>query len=273
MKVGGRGRARTIVVFLALVAVAWVPARAQPWSSSPLVNLTAGGLIPLPPPPPAGAWGEIIFANTEWLVIQNQLGQQFPIRFTDVVANNFLVRWPTTPSALNPMISLVEAMGPTIGSNTVNTGHIDVYEGADQSLVRPIINTILPINQPVTTLDPTYQRNMNAFDIASQNMLYGWAFPVNPATSGIPGQMYVVGVFLRFNPLSLGTPGNVVATVLPDASNNITMTQVTRGLPVFAQKGDIAYLVPTNVTARGLVLSQLVLYKKVPRDKFTATSN
>ena len=113
MKSGGRPRARMVLVFLALVAFSGVPARAQNWSSTPLMNLTAGGLMPLPPPPPSGAWGEIIFANTEWLVIQNQAGQQLPIKFTDVVAGNYLVRWPTTPNALTPLVSLVEAIGPS----------------------------------------------------------------------------------------------------------------------------------------------------------------
>ncbi len=45
----------------------------------PWTNLTAGGLLPLPPPPPQGAFAEIIFANSKWLVVQNQQGQQFPI--------------------------------------------------------------------------------------------------------------------------------------------------------------------------------------------------
>ena len=46
------------------------------------------------------------------------------------------------------------------------------------------------------------------------------------------------------------------------------MTQVTRGSWSFVEKGDIAYLVPVEVAPKTLVLSQLVLYKRVTRDRF-----
>ncbi len=208
------------------------------------------------------------------MVIQNHGGQQFPVKFADIINGNYLVRWQTSPQALSPS-SLIEAIGPTFSLNTLNTGHIDVYEGADQMLVRPQLQDTLAFNRGVTAIDPTYQRMMNAFDISSQNRLYAWVYPMNTASGGIPGQMYAVGSFLGFNGqggLNLAVPGNRVAIVLPNASNTITMTQVTKGLPVFAQKSDIAFLITNTVAPRGLVLSQLVLYKKVARKDFRPTN-
>ena len=34
---------------------------------------------------------------------------------------------------------------------------------------------------------------MNAFDVAGQNLLYGWAYPVAPGLTGIPSRLHVVG--------------------------------------------------------------------------------
>jgi len=254
-------------VGLVLLALAVVPG-SQAWSQvflGPLGNLTAGGLTPLPPPPPKGAWGEVIMSNAKWLVIQNNQGQQFPISWESV--NQFLVRWPTDPTALTNR-SLVEAIGLDLGSNTVRTDHLDVYEGTDQTLVSATSKSVLPTNTVVTTIDPSFNRFMNAFDIASQNTLYGWAYPITPGSNGIPGQLYVVGNALSWNPLRLGTPGNNVATVIPDASGSFSMTQVTRGSSSFAERGDIVFLTPVDVNSKSLVLSQLVLYKKIHRALF-----
>ena len=71
----------------------------------------------------------------------------------------------------------------------------------------------------------------------------------------------------NLNPLRLNVPGNNIATVLP-ASGNISMTQVTRGSSSFAKKGDLAFMMPMEVTPKSLVLSQLVLYKKIPLNQF-----
>src|SRR4051812_12826321 len=114
---------------LVLLGVAAVP-RLPVWGQAfpgPFVNLTAGGLVPLPPPPPRGAWGEVIFANERWIVVQNNQGQQFPVSADSI--NQFLVRWPSTLNALTHQ-SWVEATGTDAGSMTVRTSHVDVYEGA-----------------------------------------------------------------------------------------------------------------------------------------------
>ena len=144
----------------------------------------------LPQLPPQGAWGEVINVTSRWIVVQNHSGQQFPIAIDDI--QEFLIRWPTSIDSLTGQ-SLVEAVGQTPGSNVVRTGHIDVFEGADRTLVAPTNNSVLPSNMVVTTLDPGFNRFMNPWDYAGQNMLYGWAYPVPANMSGIPSRQHVVG--------------------------------------------------------------------------------
>ncbi len=260
IRVGSWVRCGLLLGLVAAVGLPDTPARAQ-YNPGPMAGLGA----PLPDLPPNGAWGEVIMANSKWIVVQNQQGQQFPIAMQGVA--QFLIRWPTTPEALSPR-SLVEAIGVDVGSNTLRAEHIDVYEGPAQSLVAPTLRSLLDNNnRPVTTIDPGYNRSINAFDVGEQNSMYGWAFPVAPGTQGIPARLYAVGAVADLNPLRLSVPGNNVATVLP-AGESISMTQVTRGSSSFARKGDLAFMMPMEVTPKSLILSQLVLYKKIPLSKF-----
>lgn len=221
------------------------------------------GPMALPPTPPQGAWGEVIMANTRWMVVQNQAGQQFPIA-NDAVAQ-FLIRWPTRLDVLTGN-SVVEAIGPDQGNNSLLTDHIDIFEGADRDLVQQTYTNLLPNNRPITTIDPTFQRYMNAFDIGAQNLLHGWAYPVQPGINGIPGRIHVVGPVVNIVPLQVGIPGNNFVTVLPNDS--MTTTRVTRGNTSYAEKGDLVFLMPLNLTTRTVVLSQAVLYKKMPITEF-----
>jgi len=236
----------------------------------PFVNLTAGGLTPLPPTPPRGAWGEVIFANERWIVVQNSEGQQFPISADSI--DQFPVRWPIAPNALTPA-SWIEVTGDDIGSMRIQSAHIDVYEGTDRALVQPTYRSLLPFNRAVTTIDPTYNRMMNGFDIAGQNTLYGWAYPIDPGENGIPGQLYAVGNVVQLNPfLQIGVPGDNRISILPAPGGNMSMSQVTRGTPTFAQSGDSVFLTTADRNAKTLVLSQLVLYKKIPIREFSPTA-
>ncbi|MGC8639655.1 MAG: hypothetical protein ACP5XB_07220 [Isosphaeraceae bacterium] len=229
----------------------------------------------LPNLPPQGAWGEVINVTNRWLVIQNHQGQQFPVAFDDI--QEFLIRWPTSLDALT-LQSMVEAVGPSPGSNILQASHIDVFEGSDRTLVAPTYNSILPNNMVVTTLDPGFNRFMNAWDYAGQNMLHGWAYPVPPSMATMPTRLHVVGnVVDRGNrQVRVVVPGNNFATIVPDASGQMTITQITRG-PMIAtpdgprvavRKGDFAFMLPLQVTPRGLVLSQLVVYKQIPIQNF-----
>jgi len=269
MKVPARCRLRFAVLCLVASVVAWDgrQARAQnfpgPWN-----NLTAGGILPLPGPPPQGTFAKVIFANARWVVVQNEQGQQYPIA-TEFI-QQFLVRWPASITDLSPAI-LVEAIGPEQAGMVIQTSHIDLFSGSDQTLVQTGYASVLPIQRPVTAIDPTFQRHMNGFDIAAQNTLYSFVYPVNTGDNGIPGQMHAVGNFLALNPLRLGVTGNNFVTVFPASPAGISMTQVTRGSSTFAQKGDLAFLTPVPARPMGeksLNLLKLVLYKQMRREDF-----
>lgn len=225
------------------------------------VDQNAGNL---PPVPPQGAWGQVIMANRNWVVVQNQRGEQFPIA-ADAVSQ-FLIRWPSNLDSLTAN-SVVEAIGPDMGNNTVMTEHVDFFEGAATQLVTPTFTSILPNNKIVTTIDPGFNRFMNAFDVGAQNTLHGWAYPVNPNDNGMPVRLHVVGNAVNTNPLRLSVLGTNFANVVPGA-NGLSVTQITTGTPSMAEKGDLAFLMPTNLTTRTVVLSQLVLYKKTSLREF-----
>jgi len=221
---------------------------------------------PLPTSPPNGAWGEVIMANARWLVVQNHNGQQFPVRVDHIA--QFLVRWPIDARDLTNN-SVIEAVGMDQGSNILRTDHVDVFEEDDRQLVSPTYRSILPNNRVVTTIDPTFNRMMNAFDIEGQAYLYGWAYPISPANLPIGGRLHVAGNVLSIDPaLRLGVPGNNVVTILPGPSDMIQMTQVTKGSASFAEKGDLVFISTSGVMAESLDVQQLVLYKKIPRAQF-----
>jgi hypothetical protein len=257
------------------LAAAMATATMEPVSAQRLAGANAGpgaqapgleqGGAALPQIAPGGAWGEVIMANAKWLVVQNQSGQQFPIAGDSI--GQFLIRWPYDLRDLNNE-SVVEAIGPDFGSNTLRTDHIDVFEGADRDLVNPTYTSLLPNNRPVTAIDPAFPRFMNPWDIGAQNLLYGWAFPVQPGVTGIPGQLHVVGSAVGVNPVRLLVPGNNFATVFPDEAGNLAVFQLTRGDTNFAEKGDIVYMEPTDIATRTVVLSLAVLYKRIPFKQF-----
>jgi hypothetical protein len=120
----------------------------------------------------------------------------------------------------------------------------------------------------VTTIDPTFNRLMNAWDYAGQSMLYGWAYPITNGANGIPSRLHVVGSVLQRAPLQLAVPGNNFATVIAGQNVQFTVSQVTRGSMNYARKGDYAFLLPRELNPRGLVVSQLILYKSIPFRQF-----
>ena len=235
-----------------------------------------GQHLGLPQLPPQGAWGEVINVTARWIVAQNHSGQQFPIAIDDI--QEFLIRWPTSMNDLNPNgQSLVEAVGQDAGSNVVRVNHVDVFNGSNRTLVAPTYNSLLPNNMVVTTLDPGFNRFMNPWDYAGQNMLYGWAYPVPANMSGIPSRLHVVGNAVGREPQSqmirISLPGNNMATIVPDDTGQMTMSEVTRGSSNYARKGDFAFMLPLQIAPRGLILSQLVLYKQIPLAQFNPNVN
>jgi hypothetical protein len=224
------------------------------------------GAVPLPPPPPRGAWGAVIMSNNKWLVIQNSEGKQFPIAYDAV--NQFLIRWPTSLAALTEN-SVVEAVGTDLGSNQMATDHVDVFEGPDQTLVNPTFTSLMPNNRPITTIDPRFNRFMNGIEIAA-NLWYGWAYPPEVDGPVLPARTHVVGRVMTRDPLVAAFNTTNFATILPPQPGGMTLTQVTRGAPGDVEKEDFVYLMPTDLSERSVILSQLVVYKKLTQRQFRA---
>ncbi len=209
----------------------------------------------------------MINVTSRWIVIQNHSGQQYPIAAEDI--GEFLARWPSSPDALGPQ-SVVEAVGRDVGSNIAEVSHVDVYEGADRSLVQPTYNSLLPNNAVVTAIDPSFNRFMNGWDYVGQSRLYSWTYPTGLSTATAPVRLHVVGTVIQRYPLQLSLPGNNFATVVAGANGQYTMSQVTRGSLDIARKGDYVFLMPRQINPKGLVVSQLVLYKSMPHRTFRA---
>ncbi len=202
--------------------------------------------------PPAGTWSEIIMANNKGVVVQNAAGQQFPISYEGV--RQFLIRWPTDIQNLNRN-SLIEVTGVDLGTNQVKADHVDIYEGAAQSLVTPTYQNIVGLNRILTAAD------------MDQKETYGVVFPLTPEESAMPNRLHVVGPLAGVNPLQIAIPGNNNVAVRPDV-NGISMTQITQGSPSYAKKGDLVYVVPLTFGPKSVMVNLLVLYKKVPLNQF-----
>jgi hypothetical protein len=257
---------RFLLIGIACLFVAHMPSRGQ--DPELAFDQVVGQPRGLPQLPPQGAWGEVINVTSRWIVIQNHSGQQYPIAAEDV--GEFLVRWPSSVQDLG-LQSMVEAVGVDVGSNVVEVEHVDVFEGTDRTLVAPTYNSLLPNNAVVTTVDPGFNRLMNAWDYGGQNQLYGWAYPTGLVNNGNPIRLHVVGTVVERVPLRLVILGNNVATVVPGDNVQFTVSQVTRGSLDFARKGDYAFLMPRQLNPKGLVLSQLVLYKSIAFRQFSVT--
>ncbi len=251
---------------LALVGVGHGQVMTAVNGQAPMVfDQIVGQPMGIPHLPPQGAWGEVINVTSRWIVVQNHTGQQFPIAIEDI--GEFLVRWPTGIDVLTNQ-SMVEAVGQDLGNNVLQTEHVDVFEGGDRTLVAPTYNSLLPNNALVTTIDPGFNRLMSPWDYGGQNLLYGWAYPVNMGALGIPSRLHVVGNAINRSPLQLGIPGNNIATVVPFPGEGLSVTQVTRGNINFVRKGDYAFMMPQQIGQRGLILAQFVLYKSMPFRRF-----
>jgi hypothetical protein len=253
-----------LLLVLACALSIGIPSRAQ--DPELAFEQVVGQPRGLPHLPPQGAWGEVINVTSRWIVIQNHSGQQYPISADDI--GEFLVRWPMTLEGLGPQ-SVVEAVGTDAGSNTVEVSHVDVFEGSDRSLVQPTYNNLLPNNMIVTAVDPGFNRLMNGWDYAGQSQLYGWAYPTGMGGGNVaPIRLHVVGTVIQRYPLQVSLPGNNFATVVAGANVQFSMSQVTRGALDAVRKGDYAFLMPQQINPRGLVVSQLVLYKTIQLRQF-----
>lgn len=203
---------------------------------------------------PAGDWAEVIMANSRWLVVQNAQGQQFPVSFDAI--RQYVVRWPTRLEMVTPS-AFLEVTGNDVGSNTVRTNHIDVYEGNARSLVTPTVLRLLGAGRTITPFD------------LEQTQLYGAVIPFSPAETAIPPRIHAVGTIQGLDPLRVGVEGNNWVAILP-SEEGLDMTQVTLGTPSHVKKGDLVYLIPETATPKTLAIARLILYKKIPYRAFAA---
>lgn len=199
--------------------------------------------------PEEGEWLQVLTVTDKWIVLQNEIGQQFPVSFDAV--NLFIMRWPTNASRIGPG-DLVEATGLDVGSNTIATDHIDVFKGAARNLVTPTLQRIIGYNRVVTMFDAERQRTFGTTLMGA----------LTPDEWFMPWRYHVVAPALSTVPLVLSVGGNNGLAV-QSGNNGVTMMEVTPGAPSFVRPGDIAYAVPIleQTTPRTVVLSQLVIYK------------
>lgn len=239
---------------------------AAPAKGAAGANQAGAGVIPNLPPwtalrgspqsfvSPQGMWAEVIASTSRWIVVQNQDGQQFPIA-TDRI-RQFLVRWPSSVNDLSP-VSMVEATGMQTGANELMVDHIDVYEADAQNLVSPTVQNLSggKQQQPMT-FDSFTQSNFGIINYQEVR---------DPNVSTMV--THVVGRSSAINPIQLTGVGGSPITVIP-GQNGMSVTQVTLGTNSFAKKGDMVHLIPETALPRGLDVSQLVLYKKIPLRQF-----
>jgi hypothetical protein len=267
-----RVRRRALVATLAasvVVLAATATTRSQQVMQPPATGQLWGDSIPLwggegtfanqffsgmnrPSLPRQGDWAQVIMANGRWLVIQNARGQQFPVAFEAI--RQYVVRWPTRLDLAAPG-ALVEATGVDLGTNSLSTDHVDVYEGAAQALVSPAMYNLTGANRVLTPID------------ANQAPVYGMYMPFAPM-EGFLQRIHIVGSILGLDPLRLAAPGNNWVSVLP-SSDGFTVTQVTTGQPSYAKKGDLVYFIPDSAGPKSLTISRLILYKKMPFRVYT----
>lgn len=208
--------------------------------------------------PNAGEWFEVVTATPRWLVLQNQKGQQFPVAAQ--ATGMFLIRWPTSLDRITPQ-ALVEATGIDLGSNEMRTDHVDVYEGTARGLVTPYFASQatggMLNNNAYTQVNLQFNLFQPQFGVG--------AGPVIADAAG--GWIHVVGPATTLNPLRLAIGGNINVAVYPMPAG-MALFQVTPGAVDFLRPGDLVFAIPQGMTAKSVVLSQLIAYKSIPFDRF-----
>ncbi len=225
---------------------------------------------------PQGMWGEVVASTPRWIVIQNQDGQQLPIASDRI--RQFLVRWPASVNDLTPQ-SMVEATGFRTGQGMMAVDHIDIYEANAQSLVTPTLQNLGGgTADPLGMSSPLNAANFNSINFETLNFgSVNWTELRDAGTANwteLPAfpngtlLVHVVGTAIAANPVTLANfaPGATM-TVSP-GQNGMSVTQVTLGTNTYAKKGDMVHLIPDNATPRGLDVTQMVLYKKIPLRQF-----
>lgn len=222
-----------------------------PFSGITFVNPGLGNYAPMRVPP-KGIWCQVIMANPKWMVLEDEEGRQYPLSAQAI--NQFLVRWPTGLGAIG-IQSLVEASGVDVGSNTVRTDHVDVFESDAYSLATPTVVANFGFNSLV-----------NPSSLGLQNAFGGVNPIVNPIVTGElsqPTVRTVVGQAISTNPLQVSLGSNNFATILPSNDSGMSMTRVTLGTTALGTPGDVVFISASAMNTKSLTANQVVLYKRV----------
>jgi len=208
-----------------------------------------------------GEWAEVINVTPKWIVVQDEVGKQYPIASDRV--RQFLIRWPSSTATLTTA-SMIEVTGPDAGSNVIIAEHIDQYEGGAQTLVSPTVNNFY--NNYGFNYNYGYSQTMAPWNVAPMTTFQSTYFGM-PFGYATPLPLHVVGRALANDPVRVTGAGDNWYTVQP-SSNGMTVTQVTVGNNSYARRGDLVYLILDNMSPRSLDVAQLVLYKKIPIGAF-----
>ena len=213
----------------------------------------AAGMTGLSPPQfePDGIWARVVSVTPKWLVLENDLGQQFPLSTGAV--DLFLMRWPTTPAELSAG-ALVEVTGIDLNTSQVLSAHADVYEGPARALVTPTSQYLVGYNRVMTLTNPF---QMGTY--GQVNLL--------PGEEMIPRRRHLVAPAISGVPLILAAPGNEAVGVVW-GNGGMSMTSVTPGSPGLVRSGDLVWCMPAGFTTRSLAISELVVYKTMPIGQF-----
>lgn len=211
-----------------------------------------------------GAWVRVLTVTPEWIVLQNEFGQQLPVAVGDI--DLFVMRWPTDPSRVT-LTALLEAVGIANGANQMMTGHVDVFDGPSLQFASPVYQPVFGYGR--TAIPKGVNQLWNLRDPIQKRFLQwnGIIIPPLPGEDDIPLRLRVVGPMVGANPLMIGTPVGGQPVIVEPAPS-FTMTLVTPGSVSYVRPGDLAYIEPSAVGPKGLALGQLVIYKAMPFDQF-----
>lgn len=249
---------RTISLrFGTLLATVLLAAQAPEAGAQPGPNpLNATGAVLQPPAQPrvapAGFWTRALTVTPEWLVVENEEGQQFPIAIAAV--KSYLVRLAITPNEIPPgSVAIFNALvGPT---GELFTDQIDLPEGVLRA-------GLVPQSLTIGANGLSYEE-MILFNTITER-IFGRGLAI--AQFAGPTYRHTVGPVVNANPIRIEIPVGQFATVLP-ASPNFRVYRVRQDVGAFASvaPGDWVYIVPAPnnpLAPESLVPAKMIVYKQ-----------
>ena len=222
----------------------------------------------LPQLPPQGAWGEVINVDVALDRDPESLGPAVSDRRPKTSASSWSAGRPVSITWTRRAWSRRSAAtpAPTWSRSATSTSS----RGAIATSLRRPTTSCLPNNAVVTTVDPGFQSLHERVGLRRPEpaLWLGlsderWAGNSHPF-----GCTWLARSFSAFR-LQVSLPGNNFATVV--AGDNVAIHNESGDAGhdrTWSRKGDYAFLMPQQINPKGLVLSQLVLYKSIPYRQF-----